>query len=76
MKDLRQIIAHLGAKKIADLCGVTVRAVYKWRTANALPRTEYTGETKYSELLAKALGNMTASQIRKISNPVHSVSET
>jgi len=41
-----------GAKAAARACGVSVRAVYKWIAANALPRTEYTGETSYIAKLA------------------------
>lgn len=55
MRNLRNIIDSLGSVKVAELCGVSVRAVYKWRTSNALPRTEYTGETKYSKILSQAL---------------------
>lgn len=43
-----------GAKAAARACGVSVRAVYKWIAADALPRTEYTGETTYVAKLAEA----------------------
>lgn len=33
---------------VADACGVSVRAVYKWIDAGRLPRTDYTGETSYA----------------------------
>lgn len=43
-----------GAKAAAKACGVSVRAIYKWIAADALPRTEYTGETNYVSQLAQA----------------------
>lgn len=43
-----------GAKAAAKACGVSVRAIYKWIAADALPRTEYTGETNYVARLAHA----------------------
>lgn len=43
-----------GAKAAAKACGVSVRAIYKWIAADALPRTEYTGETNYVSQLAEA----------------------
>ncbi|WP_252499240.1 transcriptional regulator, partial [Escherichia coli] len=30
---------------VADVCGVSQRAIYKWMDNGKLPRTEYTGET-------------------------------
>lgn len=70
MNSLRKIIDDIGAVRVSELCGVSVRAVYKWRKANTLPRTEYTGETHYSEILAKALNNkLTSAEILKISVP-------
>lgn len=41
-----------GAQMVATACGKTPRAVYKWLTAGSLPRTEYTGETRYAERIA------------------------
>lgn len=55
MNSLMQVIDEIGVVKVSALCGVSVRAVYKWRKANALPRTDYTGETNYADILAKAL---------------------
>ncbi|AHN72153.1 hypothetical protein [Aggregatibacter actinomycetemcomitans] len=73
MESLKNIIDSLGAAKVANLCGISVRAVYKWRTSNSLPRTEYTGETKYSEILSQALENtVSPEEIRNFSNPIKS----
>ena len=38
----------------SEVCGVSVRAVYKWINAGRLPRTDYTGETDYANRLSKA----------------------
>lgn len=49
------------AVRAAEVCGVSVRAVYKWLGAGRLPRTDYTGETNYAQKLADASGgNFTA----------------
>ena len=42
------------AKCAAKVCGVSVRAVYKWINTGRLPRTDYTGETHYATSLAEA----------------------
>ena len=39
---------------MADVCGVSQRAIYKWMDNGKLPRTEYTGETNYAEKIALA----------------------
>lgn len=53
MSTLKDVIAKVGGiSKAAAVCGVSVRAVYKWVAADALPRTEYTGETDYLGSLA------------------------
>lgn len=70
MNNLSEIIEHLGATKVAKICNVSVRAVYKWKAANVLPRTEYTGETTYSQNLAEALNSQLSSeQILEMSKP-------
>lgn len=55
-----------GAGAVAALCDFTSpRAIYKWIAKNALPRTEYTGETDYADRIAKASkGAFTAKQLR------------
>ena len=46
----------------ARVCGVSVRAVYKWIDAGRLPRTDYTGETHYARSLAAAAGGAFSSE--------------
>lgn len=57
MTTLTTIIDQLGVNKVADLCGISPRVVYKLRKSNALPGTEYTKETSYSAKLSLALDN-------------------
>lgn len=38
----------------AKVCGRSYQALNKWRQAESLPRTDYTGETCYAALLANA----------------------
>lgn len=46
---------------VASICGVSVRAVYKWIQSGRLPRTDYTGETSYASKIAEASeGNISA----------------
>ncbi|BFQ92342.1 MULTISPECIES: helix-turn-helix domain-containing protein [Gallibacterium] len=72
MKNLKNLIDTLSVSEVSAICGVSIRAVYKWRTSNALPRTDYTGETNYSERLAKALNySVTADEIKRFSNPAN-----
>lgn len=56
MNSLKEAINLIegGVPKAADICGVSVRAVYKWLDRNRLPRTEYTGETSYAKKLEAA----------------------
>lgn len=56
----REILGSFAA--IGEVCGgpsgkpLTGKAVEKWRKRGRLPRTEYTGETQYSELIEAATG--------------------
>jgi len=63
-------ITKIGVPKAARACGVSVRAVYKWLSQGALPRTDFTGETRYAEILATLSGGaFTADWLRSIANP-------
>jgi hypothetical protein len=52
--ELDKAIKLLGAYKIARICGVRGPSVYKWIANGRLPRTEWTGETNYSQKIADA----------------------
>lgn len=74
MSALKEAVQDVGgAKAAARACGVSVRAVYKWIAADALPRTEYTGETNYVASLAQAAEAagkpFDVGRLRKIASP-------
>lgn len=43
-----------GINKLANTCGVRVSAAWRWVQRGHLPRTEWTGETRYAELIEAA----------------------
>ncbi len=45
-----------GYAAIARVCGVTKVSIHRWCRAGRLPRTDYTGETSYGEIIAAAVG--------------------
>lgn len=45
-----------GFTAIGKICGVSYKAVSKWAIAGKPPRTEYSGETNYAELISAATG--------------------
>ena len=47
-----EAVGGIGAA--AKVCDRSYQALNKWRLAASLPRTDYTGETKYAVLLATA----------------------
>lgn len=47
-----EAVGGIGAA--AKVCERSYQALNKWRLAACLPRTDYTGETRYAELLATA----------------------
>jgi hypothetical protein len=55
MSALKESISKVGGVvKASAICGISQRAIYKWLSADCLPRTEYSGETRYAHLLAEA----------------------
>lgn len=49
---LSKAIIELGLSNVAKACGVSYQAVRKWEK-KGLPRTEWTGETNYSEAISQ-----------------------
>lgn len=59
-----------GFEAAGRICNVSGKAVQKWVKAGRLPRTEATGETNYSQLLANAdpridAGKLLSTVVRK-----------
>lgn len=44
---------RLGLARIAETCKVSREAARKWLSQGYLPRTEWTGETRYAQLIAQ-----------------------
>ena len=62
-----EVIKSVRVSVVADVCGLTPKAIYKWLERGSLPRTEFTGETKYADKIANASGGKySAAQIRRI----------
>lgn len=55
---LARVVRAIDGKQIGAgrACGVTPAVIGRWIRQKHLPRTEYTGETKYAEALAEATG--------------------
>lgn len=61
-----------GVSSVASGIHITERAIYKWLTKGRLPRSEYTGESLYSQKIAElSKGKFTKEQILKAGNPTH-----
>ena len=62
----RAILLAGGAAAVARACSVSPVAVHKWRQRGRLPRTDWTGETNYAELIAEATnGRITSNELRQ-----------
>jgi predicted DNA-binding transcriptional regulator AlpA len=67
---LSEAIKAIGVMTIANACGCSSRAIYKWMEKGSLPRTDFTGETEYAERIANASSGLyTAEMIKQISRP-------
>ncbi len=59
-----------GQAMAAKICGRSAPAINRWCSRGCLPRTEYTGKTKYAHLLsAAANGKFTAEWLLEEANP-------
>lgn len=55
---LRTAIQTVGLLKLAKGCGVSYQAIHKWEKVRRMPRTEWTGETTYSERIEGLTGGV------------------
>jgi len=59
------VIDAAGLIKVARACGKTYQAVRGWEARGHLPRSDYTGETRYAEILSDLVdGRVTVEQLR------------
>lgn len=50
------ILREVGFRNVASVTGLSLRQVYKWEANKTLPRSEFTGETKYALAISLASG--------------------
>lgn len=61
---ITQAIESVGLGALARQLGVSGQAIRKWEAAGRLPRTEWTGETNYSEVIEQlTAGGVTRSAL-------------
>lgn len=65
MNNLSTIITSVGLTRIARACGVAPSAVHRWKSRNTLPRTEWTGETRYAQVIAQLHGDIAPEDLLK-----------
>ena len=53
---LQAAINQIGLIHVAKACDVSHQAVRKWQRQGRLPRTEWTGETRYAHAIEAATG--------------------
>lgn len=59
-----------GVNTVAAWLGKTPRALYKWIANDSLPRTEYTEQTNYSEIIEKnTKGRVSKKTLLKVGLP-------
>lgn len=63
--DLRNAIKLAkGQRRVAEATGVSQSAVSQWIARGKLPRTEWTGETRYAEIIVElSNGRVTKDQL-------------
>ncbi|HCB1445096.1 MULTISPECIES: hypothetical protein [Serratia] len=71
MNEVKKAIKAVGGPaRAAEICDRSVTAIQKWQSKGCLPRTEYTGKTKYAEILAShSNGEVIASELLEKANP-------
>ncbi|RNF52969.1 hypothetical protein EBI00_02390 [Marinomonas hwangdonensis] len=65
-RSIHDQLTSVRVARVAEICGITRKAVYGWIARGRLPRTEYTKETNYAEKIEKATnGLVTAKELLK-----------
>ena len=67
---LQAAVKAAGIKNVAESCGISERAVYRWFEKDTLPKDVYFNLKDYDEKIAKLLDyKLTAEQVRELGNP-------
>ena len=70
MSTIKEVIHDAGGvPTVALAVKLSERSVYKWIEKNALPRSEYTGESNYAASIAKLTKKFTKEKILQIGIP-------
>ena len=56
------MIAHLGARELATVVGVSTQAVHAWKNGTSVPAVQHL--PKIAKLIARPLGDVTAAVAR------------
>jgi hypothetical protein len=64
--NVSKTISEVGLTKVAKGCGVAPSTAHRWKSRNRLPRTDWTGETRYAEVIARLHGGITAEELLRI----------
>ena len=64
---IKEAFEIAGFQRLADECGVSEGAPYKWLRSGRLPRTELTGETDHASAIERATaGAVSAEALREM----------
>ncbi|CDH46979.1 YdaS family helix-turn-helix protein [Candidatus Contendibacter odensensis] len=67
MNDIQRAIHIIGTNRLAKACRVKHPSVNKWGKAGRLPRTEWTGETRYAEVIEQlSEGRVTVKELLRL----------
>ncbi len=70
MSTIKEVINDAGGVcSVAFAVKLSERSIYKWIEKNCLPRSEYTGESNYSNLIAQLCKKFSEQEILEIGNP-------
>lgn len=70
MTTVKDIISDAGGVPVvAQAVQLSERSIYKWIEKNAFPRSEYTGESNYINIIAELSKNFSKEKILKIGIP-------
>lgn len=77
MSTVKDVIHDVGGVSVvATAVSLSERSIYKWIEKNAFPRSEYTGESNYINIIAALSKNFSKEQILKIGIPKKSKLQT